>query len=233
MKKILGIGLCLFLAAACENNTSSQGAASNAFQAQETAPAQIQTLRGMYKKTGGQGRFYDCANGKSYPATDATNTLDSLYRAACEPAPYDSESVYAEVHGRFVSPLTPGDAGALVITQINLLRPKNRENTCIPYDFWCLGTEPFWHVLISETEGGIFLKMLGETRGRVFSWSAPQKNGDVWTYNTTETQTGEKLRVTVRQEVCSDGMSDQQFGYTVALILGEKTLSGCAERWDK
>lgn len=230
MKNILGLSLLLSLIVACEFSTPPQQTTTNALQATEALETATQTLHGMYKKSGSGAAFYDCASGNNYQVSTFPAMLDSLYRAACEPSPYQGESVYAVVQGRIHLAEVPGYAGSLSITQVDTLRPRSRRDRCLPYEFWCTGTEPFWSLLISEAETGIFMKMLGEEQGRVFFWSGAQKSGNSWIYNTTDTDTGEKLRIVVRQETCSDGMSDRVFQYSAELTLGGQQLLGCAEQ---
>ena len=231
MKKILALGLFIALFLACENTTPPQEAATNTLQATEPvstpAPPPVQTLRGMYKNKRGQRTFYDCADGKTYRVLDETKTLDSLYREACEPTPYEGESVYAVVQGRLENTQS---GSTLRISQIDTLRTQNRRNTCMPYEFWCVGTEPFWSLLISEAEGGMFFKMLGEERGKVYPWAKPSQQGNTWTYKSSNTATGEKIEVIIRKEFCSDGMSDQRYEYSVSLQIGEQKLIGCAAK---
>ena len=40
----------------------------------------------------------------------------------------------------------------LVIKEVIAVEGKNFRNTCIPYDFWCLGNEPNWSLQISKEE---------------------------------------------------------------------------------
>ncbi|MBK8921977.1 MAG: hypothetical protein IPM81_10765 [Saprospirales bacterium] len=237
MKIILRFALFLFFAAACDNTApppSGNTSGISALQQVAETPAPVQTLRGMYKNGGNGARWYDCASGKTYLVIDETNTLATLYRAACQPAPCPGESVYGVAQGR-VSPTgtagaASGSDGTLRISRVDTLAPKTLFNTCAPYDFWCSGTEPFWGMLISETDGGFFLKTMGDERGRTFPWSAPVQNGTTWAYTSSDPASGESLRVRVRREPCSDGMSERQYGYSVEIQLGDQTLRGCAVR---
>lgn len=244
MKKTALFLFLLWLATACENNTpgSSTSVApdstgtTNALQTEPPPPAAaqrsttVQTIRGMYKSGNEVSTLYDCATGKTYRVTDQTGTLDSLYREACQFLPYDYESVYAVVAGRAGPRGTLGYAaeydGTLDVIRIDTLTPKNMYNICLPYDFWCSGTEPFWSLLISEAEGGFFLKAMGDKRGRGFPWAAPVRQGDVWKYRSAN----QKLSVTIRKEPCSDGMSDREYRYSAELSVDGQTLRGCAVR---
>lgn len=198
--------------------------------------AQPATLRGLYQQTA-QGRFLtDCeeiaqaAGGhiSSTSVRDQTGRLDSLYRAATQPAPIPDESVYAVLHGSL-------SEGTLTVTRIDTLQGKNMLSPCPPYDFWCSGTEPFWSLQISEMEGGIFLKNMGEERGTAYVWSAPATDGkSSWVYRAAPKNAADAstpIQVTVRRQPCSDGMSDLKFDYSSEVKIGSTVLRGCAVRY--
>lgn len=195
-------------------------------------PPAILSLRGMYKSGVDGASFYDCNTGKTFAVRGRPVELDSLYYEACQPAPYENESVYAVVRGQ-LTPVPAGQPvdGVLRITGIDTITAKTMFNTCLAYDFWCLGTEPFWGLLISEKEAGLFLKDIGEERGRRFSWATPKVQGDTWTYSTSDPVNREKVNVVVRKTPCSDGMSDRRYNYAVEIRIGKRVLNGCAVRY--
>lgn len=196
-------------------------------QSRETlAPPPVQTFQGLFRSGAAGSTFYDCASGNTYRVGSKPANLDSLYQMACAPAPYLDESVFAVVRG-FISP----EDSMLRINRVDTLRAKTMYTTCLPYDFWCIGTEPFWGLVISEKEAGLFLKLIGEERGKVFPISAPQTSANSWVYLSVNPETKEKLKVVVRKGPCSDGMSDRSYNYTVELSLGKQTLHGCAVRY--
>lgn len=246
MQKSLFIGItALFFFACSERPAPSSNASSQTDTAISLAPQQegqergvaapppaIQSLRGMYRSGSEGASFYDCAADKTYAVKGRPVELDSLYYEACQPAPYENESVYAVVRGQ-LTPVPPGQPvdGVLRITGIDTITAKTMFNTCLPFDFWCLGTEPFWGLLISEKETGLFLKDIGRERGRRFAWATPKVQGDSWTYTTSDPATREKVSVIVRKTPCSDGMSDRRYNYAVELRVGEQVLKGCAIRY--
>lgn len=246
MQKSLFIGItALFFFACSERPAPSSNASSQTDTAISLAPQQegqergvaapppaIQSLRGMYRSGSEGASFYDCAADKTYAVKGRPVELDSLYYEACQPAPYENESVYAVVRGQ-LTPVPPGQPvdGVLRITGIDTITAKTMFNTCLPFDFWCLGTEPFWGLLISEKETGLFLKDIGRERGRRFAWATPKVQGDSWTYTTSDPATREKVSVIVRKTPCSDGMSDRRYNYAVELRVGEQVLRGCAIRY--
>lgn len=247
-KTLLFIFIILFLAACADTppagttadklKADSLPAATDTVinsQPRSIAPPTLQIMRGLYRPDPKGNSFYDCTSGKTYRVNTQPPRLDSLYRQACQPAPYDNESVYAVLRG-YVMPLPTGASaetgdGSLNITGIDTMSAKTMFNTCLAYDFWCIGTEPFWGLLISEKEAGLFLKNMGDDRGRRFAWAAPKIKGDSWTYTTTDPKTGEKVNVVIRKTPCSDGMSDRRYNYAVEVRIGGQVLRGCAVRY--
>ncbi len=162
-----------------------------------------------------------CSDGKQYRVNDATGRLDSLYFLACEPAPIPGEAVYAVLAGTLSA-----DGSTLSVERIDTLTAKSPANACIPWEFWCSGTEPFWGLQISEAEGSLFFKDVGEQIGQAFAWVPPKTDGkSMWTYETAG------LKVVIKKTPCSDGMSDLAYSYSVQLSIGDRTLNGCAIRW--
>lgn len=86
-------------------------------------------------------------------------------------------------------------------------------------DFVGTGTEPFWGLEIDFDKQFRFISMNGDTLHTppVF---ALEKNG-VLTYDAG------KLIVKIKKEPCSDGMSDREYEYSVALTVNGEEYKGC------
>ena len=120
------------------------------------------------------------------------------------------------------------DGRTLVVTKVDTLIVRTLLNNCQPYDFWCIGTEPFWGLVISGSEGKIALKLIAEGQGKVFPWVQPKQEGEFILYESTDPETGEKIQVLLRKEPCSDGMSERMYPYSAKLKYGGQMLQGCA-----
>jgi uncharacterized membrane protein len=187
----------------------------------EAAPPSETTLRGYLSKTD-QGSIVlrVCPDGKSYRINDATRHLDSLYEQACLPAPIPEEAVYAVLTGTFSD-----DGQTFTVQRADTLTSKSPSNACLGWEFWASGTEPFWSLQISEAEGGLFFKDIGQEEGLVFAWKAPKTDGkSMWTYESGD------LKVVIKKAKCSDGMSELEYNYTVDLTIAGRKLHGCAVR---
>lgn len=198
-----------------------------------TDPSKPVTMRGYYVSGDEVNMLRNCADNKQYWVRDATGLLDSLYREACFPAPIPYEAVYAVLTGmpgpRDSAGLASEADGTFTVHKVDTLQAKTMFNACLPYEFWCHGTEPFWSLQISEAEGGIFLKNMADETGTQYAWTEPRSDGKTsWVY---ETINGEQpLKISVKKENCNDGMSDTEYGYSAEVTIEGQTLRGCAVR---
>lgn len=194
------------------------------------------TLRGYYVLGNEVNTLRNCADNKQYWVKDQTRSLDSLYRQACFPAPIPYEAVYAVLTGTIGPKDSLGPAsetvGVFTVTRVDTLQSKNRFNACLSWEFWCHGTEPFWGLQISEAEGSIFLKNMADETGAQYAWGEPKTDGTTsWTYETSPSSgSKETLKIVIKKEKCSDGMSDIEYDYSVVVLRGKETLRGCAVR---
>jgi uncharacterized membrane protein len=190
-------------------------------------------MRGYYILGDEVNMLRNCADNKQYWVRDATGLLDSLYHEACLPAPIPYEAVYAVLTG------IPGPAdstgfgseadGTFTVHRVDTLQAKTMLNACVPYEFWCHGTEPFWSLQISEAEGGIFFKNMADETGIQYAWTEPHTDGVTsWVYEANGDE--RPLKIVIKKTKCSDGMSDIEYGYSAEITIGSNTLRGCAMR---
>ncbi|MBL7883200.1 MAG: hypothetical protein JNL69_03980 [Bacteroidia bacterium] len=118
------------------------------------------------------------------------------------------------------------DANNLIISEVITIEPKNFRNTCLPYDFWCLGNEPFWQVQISKNENLIdfYNPMEQELIHFDYVQSIEKNNSFVYTANTNKNE----IKVTIHTQKCSDGMSERMYNYAVSVMLNGNEYKGCA-----
>lgn len=209
------LALTLFVLGFCQCQQSPQTPAA----AYAAEPSTV-TLRGYLAMQNNTATLRSCADDKKYQIQDATSTLDSLYDAACFPAPIPGEAVFAVLSGT----LAP-DGNSFTATRVDTMEGKSPLNACLPWEFWCSGTEPFWSMQISKAEGSIFFKNMGNETGQAFPWKAPETDGKTsWKYETGE------LHVTIKKSPCTDGMSELTYNYSVEVQCNGDTFRGCAIR---
>ena len=114
-----------------------------------------------------------------------------------------------------------------ILTEIVNLEVKNFRNTCIPYDLWALGNEPFWQAQISANEGVIEFQELGFDGSRFFPYVPSIKEDSATIYASINHDTGDNIRIAVFSEKCGDTMSDSVYQYKVVLSMNGKSFTGC------
>lgn len=227
MKNIFLSALSAFVlcAIACVDTAPSDASVNSLQPEQRSVAAPPAIFRGAYRRTSKGAFFYNCSTAEWQPVAEQPAGLDSLYREACMPTPVPDEPVYAVVQA------VPRGGDSLAILRVDTLSPRTMRNSCLPYEFWCLGTEPFWGAVVSEE--GVSLKMIGSGQGLWFPAPRRVPGEGIWTYESTDPKTKTVLRLQIKKEPCSDGMSDRQYDYSVQLRRGDELLRGCAVRGEK
>lgn len=188
-------------------------------------------FKGMYTFGNEVNTFIDCSNQHTYWVNDSLASLNKLYQKTLQPLPYPYESVYAEVKGYLAGRSKLGYASeyenVLVVTDIIKLEAKNFKTACYNYEFIALGNEPFWSLDILPAEQQIVLKDLSTNKVLQFSYQPANIGGGVYRFETHNDQK-DKLVVVIREESCSDGMSDNKYLYSAEVVINNRTLKGCA-----
>jgi uncharacterized membrane protein len=188
----------------------------------------VKDLKGIYENT--SRTFRDCGHPELiYKVKDLTE-LNASYKKIL-PNAYASEAIYLEVNAEVSGIDSKIYAGELEIKKINKAEQKNYQNTCIPYEFWGNGTEPFWSLQISKTENLIDYYNPMEQKTIHYLYADPKEETGVIIYNSTEENNPKnKIQISIRKEKCSDGMSDKEYGYRMDVIT-DRRLSGCAVKF--
>ena len=91
-------------------------------------------------------------------------------------------------------------------------------------DFVGSGTEPFWGLDIDFDQSMRFHVMSGDTINTPSVMVNSKPDGTQEYLAKTESAT---LKVSIKKETCSDGMSDNQYAYSVTVEAKGKTYKGC------
>jgi len=91
-------------------------------------------------------------------------------------------------------------------------------------EFYAIGNEPFWNLEIDK-EKSVSFKVADLPKPLTFAMRPPRINKDS-TYYVVDSA-GSKLEVTVFNEFCSDGMSDNRYEYRVHVRYKGQTFKGC------
>jgi uncharacterized membrane protein len=191
----------------------------------------IKELKGIYSNDGTK-KFRSCDQpGMIYMVNDQSNLLDSAVKKLL-PKAYRGEGIFVNLTAGINPATDKSFAGILELKEILKTEQKGPNNTCIPYDFWCIGTEPFWQVQISEDEQLIDFYNPMEQTTRHFLYAEPQVKDGVVSYMSEEADNPKnKISIRIFNEKCSDGMSDKQYSYRAEVIL-DRRYTGCAVKFN-
>jgi len=145
------------------------------------------------------------------------------------PNAYPGEAIVLKMSAELSAVDSKIVAGLLNVKEVLQTEQKNFENTCIPYDFWCMGTEPFWQLQISEKENLIDLYNPMEQKTIHAAYVKPKNENGAITYTTQNNAKENNFRIVITKKKCSDGMSDREYDYEAhVLVNGSMKYNGCA-----
>lgn len=191
---------------------------------------EVEEFEGLYfpSKPGSSGLLKVCfteSHSLSYPVVDETNSLDTLYKKTL-PNAYPFQTIYIKAKGELIASGSQADPYTLQIKSVLKTEFKNYQNDCIPYEYWCMGNEPFWQLQISEKENLIDFYDPMEQKTVHFNYSKSQiKNGNVIYSAKNGIDT---IEIKIKKEKCSDGMSEKKYNNSVTVQLNNKIYKGCA-----
>lgn len=169
-----------------------------------------------------------------YFVIDSTGQMGALYKTIFLNSPaFPFEYVYTEVKGEVI-PNSPememrGFDSALVVYEILTFEQKNYRNTCIPYDFWALGSGPDWSLQVSAREGIIVLKDYGSNTVYLFEYFAPKVvNEEVFTYYSNNYATQTAISAVFKKMPCQGATASNAYNFSATIVLNGKRYSGCA-----
>ncbi|MDB5013096.1 MAG: hypothetical protein JWQ25_1298 [Daejeonella sp.] len=238
MKELISAIITLGLFISCNSssnrtvtNSSKQSTKDSVIAVADKTP---RSFKGLYKYNNETNTFQDCNDlTKVYWVNDSSATILKGYKKATEFLSYPEETVYAEVKGYLAGKATSGYGSdyenVLVITSVNKLEQKNYHTPCYNFEFIALGNEPFWSIDIIPTEQKIVLKHVGKEKVYVFPYQPANVGGGVYRFE-TKNSANEKLVIILREEKCSDGMSDRSYNYSAEVVIDGEPLKGCAIR---
>ncbi len=162
--------------------------------------------------------------GENYMVYDHTGGLDSVF-AFVERKRWKFPFVI-QVLGQLSKKDNSSIEGRLDVDSIIFTEEKNYKNTCIPYDFWCIGNEPFWQVQISAQENLIDFYDPMAQKYYVFNYMVSKVENSIAIYQSQNKS--DKIKITINKGKCTDGMSDRSYNYSVIVNLNDKEYKGCA-----
>ena len=195
-------------------------------------PAETQTFKGVVRLGDELRTMTDCATGKTYWLDDKTGLLAKKAAEVTAPVHYDGEPSFGVFSGKLMGKSNVGHASmcdnVLSIEKIDSLSAISAENLCLPYNFICHGTEPFWTMTISEGLQGVVLEDISEGKAYIFPWVEPELQPNKSYLCLSTNAQDERIRVLIKPEKTNDGMADTVFDYSVVVAIGKKKWKGVA-----
>jgi uncharacterized membrane protein len=191
----------------------------------------IKDLEGIYTNDGTIKSFISCDNPElKHLIENNSNQIDTLYKSIL-PHAYKGEGIYLQIKAEVNSSQDKNFADLLIVKEFKKAEQKSYKNTCIPYDFWCMGNEPFWQLQISEKENLIDFYDPMEQKTIHFNYSKAVMTNSITINSASDKTLKNKISISIKNEKCSDGMSDKQYNYKVEITLNDKKLNGCAVKF--
>lgn len=221
--------LCIQSCTDPEKRSESTTSSANYISVTDTA---AKVFKGLYVNGKELNTLQECGSReRTYWVNDSLVNLKSRYDDTNRAPAYTNESVYVELKGYLTGKPGTGFASAyqntLVVTEIIKVEAKNFRTDCYNYEFIAIGNEPFWSLDINPEEQKIILKDVGLNKSIEFNYAPANVGGGVHRYEATNAAM-KKLVVVIREEKCSDGMSDRQYNYSAEVTLNGRMYKGCA-----
>lgn len=208
--------LSLTILASCSQNKAVENTATEPVNSTENSVAKAVELEGLYA----DHQLISCSDNAKVAVVGSTGKLDSLYKSLL-PQAYSGQTIYVKLKGLLTN-------NELSVKEVVLAEQKNDKNTCIPYDYWCMGNEPFWRIQVSEKENLIdFFDPMASTYYH-FNFTKPEIKQGSTVYTAESGKNKIKITITITSEKCSDGMSERSYQYKAEALLNGTAYKGCA-----
>jgi uncharacterized membrane protein len=225
MKKIF-IPFCfLFFLFSCSPNPNKIESTAN----KDTTRVVTHLVKKLkeYKGVYCPGQFKSAEKSELFTFYDSVQKqLDSLYNKII-PSHYPNQTVFMDFIG-IADSLSTNTGFRTSITKLISIEFKNAFNSAIPYEYWCMGNEPFWQIQISEKENLIDFYDPMIPKFYHFNFSKAKIEDGKTIYTADDKASGNTIKITITKEKCSDGMSERKYNYSSEAVLNGKTYKGCA-----
>ena len=236
MPKILFAMLLLFISGCSKKNDNPSVEPVKTAEKKidsTVVPGKPEFYEGIYITNLNTHSFIDCKNPDTvFWVVDDTKKLEAQYKKMfAVQSVYNS--VFIRVKGDFENTTDQTIAEkyprTLRVKEVSAVENKNFRNTCVPYEFWALGSEPGWSLQISKKENLIEFILPGENKTYYFFYSEPEEDDGYIKYANYNKIQGYSIDIKIRKEKCTDKMSGKTYDYSAEVELtGNKKFNGCA-----
>lgn len=225
MKKVI-IPFCfifLFLSCSPDSNNNESAKTVDSIAVDILQVKKMKEYKGVYHP----GQFKNAEDSELYTFSDSVQKkLDSLYSNIL-PNPYPSQTLF--MHFKGVADSFPTNTGFRTsVTELISMELKNAFSAGIAYEYWCMGNEPFWQIQISEKENLIDFYDPMIPKFYHFIFSKAEIKGNQKVYTAEDKGSNNKIKITIVNEMCSDGMSERIYKNRSEAVLNGTAYKGCA-----
>lgn len=172
-----------------------------------------------------------------YWVQDDTKKLEGQFtKMFSEKSVYNS--VYLKVKGVLqnteITAISENYPRTIRVNEVIAIERKNPGNTCVPYDFWGIGTGNGWSLQISRFENLIEFIIPEEKKTYYFFYNEPTEESGLIIYKSHNLVQRYNIEIRIRKESCTDAKSGKQYDYAVYVnINGDKVYYGCGIKGKK
>jgi uncharacterized membrane protein len=230
MKIIYFFLICLMMFSCnIKQDTSSKAGSTNILGQNDTLHI-IKEFSGLLINHSPEKQFISCDNIEMIHLLEKNDQTDTILKSIL-PNALDGESIFLQMQAEIKPSSDKKYADILSIKKFIKAAQKSYLNTCIPYDFWCKGNEPFWQLQISEKENLIDFYDPMQQKTTHFPYSKQEIKDGILQYNSKDEKLKNNILIKIKKERCSDGMSEKQYDYSVEVVLNGSNYKGCALKY--
>jgi uncharacterized membrane protein len=194
------------------------------------------TITGIFIMSPEYSLLTDCKDiSKTYWVTDETGKLihdfeKNNYEGALESSYVTVKGIINRVDKK-IDYLKKSDY-QINVREVISMQKRTPKNDCTQkFDFWAMGTEPFWSMkIVQQGDNLIEFTDLGDSKTYQLRCTPPLTQKDTLTYHALDVERKTKAKIIICKGKCGDGMSNRAFQYNAIVYLGNKVFKGCATK---
>jgi uncharacterized membrane protein len=190
----------------------------------------IREFEGLLISSGRKKQFISCDHPEIIHLIEYNDQIDTIIKSLL-PNAYDGESIFIKMNAEIRPSAEKDYADLLVIKEFLKAEQKTIVNTCIPFDFWCKGNEPFWQLQISSEENIIDFYNPMQQLTTHFKYTKPVIKNGIIIYSSKDKKSGNEIMIRIKNGKCSDGMNEKSYNYNAEVILNGQKYNGCASAY--
>ena len=220
------------------DNIPGDTAATDSNLSENSNSSESNIFEGIFITNLNTKTFRDCRYPDSvYWVADDTKKLEGQYsKMFSEKSVYNS--VYVKIKGKLENTENTATGEkyprTIRVNDVISMERKNQNNTCVPYDFWGIGTGNSWSLQISKFENLIELIVPGEKKTYYFFYNEPSEEDGLIIYKSHNLVQRYNIEIRLKKESCTDTKTGIQYDYAIYVnVNGDQVYYGCAVKGKK